>query len=798
MKNLGLITAFVLATLLLAIGFQTAQLRRTVPVLEGTLTVAGLEVPVEILRDTYSIPHIFAEEESEAYFALGFAHAQDRMWQMEMSRRIVAGRTAEIAGKPALSIDRFMRTAGLYKSAAESLPHLSKRTQDNLVAYSNGVNAAIARSPREMGPEFRLLGITPEPWKPEDSLAAFKMLSLGLGGNMFGEISNIRLLTQLTPQQIAEFAPPYPGDEPILLPTFDEIYPDIRHPERTARLLQPMPQGTLEASNNWVVDGRHTATGKPLLSNDPHLGFSAPSIWYLAHISLREQNIVGGTMPGIPSVLAGRTNDISWGLTNTGPDTQDLYLERINPNNPNQYQTPDGWTDFEVREEEIKVRFGETEVLQVRSTRHGPVVPADLTEGLSFPPEGYVLALRWTSLAPGDTSLDTQTQTIDAKSWEEFNQAFQHHIGPMQNVVYADRSGTIGFVAPAKIPVRGPDHETMGLLPAAGWKEKNDWTGFLGFEDWPRYANPESGFIATANSKTTQKDYEHFITASWSEPHRTWQIENRLKVERVKDMDYFQAMHTDNTSLVALALLPHLMATPAKTEDELKILNILDGWDGNMRPDGPEGLVYSVWAHRLGRALYGDELGDLYDNYAKPRPTFLTSVLAEGSNLTHWCDRQQTKDKTETCEDVLSIALARAATQLVEDYGPDFELERWGKHHKVIHAHQPFSMLPFIGRYFEIETETGGGPFTPNQGMYRYISAKPFQNRHGAGYRAIYDMSEGATGRFIQTTGQSGNPYSEHFDDMAPLWENGELLPIVTDRAAIEAAATLKLLPKDH
>lgn len=629
MKRTALTLVFVALTLLLAFTLQARQLYRTLPQTDGVIRVAGTQAPIGIMRDEAAVPHIFAANQQDAWFGLGFVHAQDRMWQMDMSRRVVAGRVSELVGKSGLSMDRFVRTAGLYDAAARSLPSLSTETRGLLDAYTAGVNTAITQSRGELSPEFQLFGVEVAPWTPEDSLAVFKMLAVGLSGNMYGELRRLQLMTRLSQEQMNEFSPPYPGDEPVALPSLEELYEGLVQAEDKVTLSVPF-EGPVEASNNWVVDGTRTKSGMPLLSNDPHLAFNAPGIWYLAHLSVGKgddrRNIIGGSMAGVPAILTGRTDTIAWGVTNTGPDTQDLYLERINPDNPAQYQTPDGWADFEIREEKIKVRFGKDVTLKVRTTRHGPVLPQEMAD-MPFPSDGYVLALQWTALTVPDISVDAQVKPIDTGTWKEFNDAFRDFTGPMQNFVYADTDGNIGFVAPASVPVRGPDHQTMGLLPAPGWRAENDWQGLINYDELPRITNPSSGRIATANSKVTPEGYKPFITAEWSEPLRTRQIEKRLDAIPRHDVRSFQSMHLDNTSQIAQTLLPHLMATPAQSKSELKVLNLLDGWDGDMRPDGPEGLVYSVWAHSLSRALYADELGDLYENYTKIRPAFLTSVF---------------------------------------------------------------------------------------------------------------------------------------------------------------------------
>src|SRR5262245_18972002 len=394
----AIVAASVLGVLaLLAVDFA-ASFKRSLPSYRGTVEVSELGQPVQILRDRYAVPHIVAASFDDAAFALGYAHAQDRLWQMETARRFIQGRLSELFGPLTVNAEIMMRTMGLYAASKEAMTHLSAESQRMLRAYADGVNAYISGHRGRWPIEFVLADDTPDPWTPADSIAVLKGMAFQLSGNAFSEAARAQLIRVLGRKGTEDFFPPF--SEAPLPAYLDDVYATVRTGQAFG-----VPDTT--ASDNWVVNGEHSETGKPLLANDPHLGFSIPSVWYLAHLSFAGEDIVGGTLAGIPAIIVGRNRHVAWGLTNTGPDTQDLYLEKLNPDNSRQYQTPAGFATFETHRETIRVRFGRDRQVSLRSTRHGPVMSdAAASSFAAALPEGYVLALAWTALAPDDTSMD--------------------------------------------------------------------------------------------------------------------------------------------------------------------------------------------------------------------------------------------------------------------------------------------------------------------------------------------------------------------------------------------------------
>jgi len=766
--------------------------RRSVDAHEGTLQLAGLNAPVQIIRDENAVPHIFGTSEEDVSFALGVAHAQDRLWQMELFRRVGQGRLAELLGSFALPADRYIRTLNLYGLSEETVPHLAPETQALLNAYAAGVNAYLAQREIPLPPEFLFLAHEPEPWVPADSVVMIKLLALGLSGNATRELSRARLAEVLSADQLAAFFPPYPGDAPVALPDLASLYADTPIQQAAAAIPDIGPKG---ASNNWVVDGSHTASGKPLLANDPHLGMLAPSIWYLAHLAYPDRNVVGGTIAGVPSVILGRNDHIAWGYTNTGPDTQDLYVEKLNPEDETQYLTPEGYASFEERTEILKVRFGADETFTIRSTQNGPVLPSDLFGADELTPEGHVLAISWTALTSPDLTIEAGHNITKARNFQEFRDALRSYVAPMQNMVFANIDGEIGFIAPAQIPIRGDAHETYGLLPTPAWKPENAWTGTIPFEELPQTFNPESGKIVTANNKIVSDSYPYSITRQWDLPYRAERIEELLAASNKHTVDSFEAMLMDNGSSFAAKFSPLLLSMATDTPETATARARLAGWDHKMDGDKAEPILFLSWMRELTRLVYADELQDEFASRWRFHPIFMEQALtgAEGKDV--WCDNVTTEDVIETCAGLVDEALTKALADAKERFGEDVKAWRWDEAHPVVNRHIPGSFLPILGEALTIARPSSGGNHTINRGQHVIGSSNPFDNVHAAGYRVVYDLSDLDASRYMISTGQSGNPFSEGFDHLATDWADGGSIAITTDRSSIKAVSQMDLRP---
>ena len=790
--------------MLLLAGFYV-YLRQSLPQTEGKIRLAGLSAPAEILRDRYGIPHIFAGSLADASFALGFVHAQDRLWQMEMSRRIAAGRLAEIVGPGALESDRFLRTLGVRRSAEANLRTLDTETRKLLEAYAAGVNAFIASDP-VLPPEFRLTGARPEPWLPADSIAWVKMMAWDLGGNWRNELLRMRLAKTLPLARIHELLPPYSGEPVPVIADLKELYSSMERDavrlaanrgqsQISAKSGSDLPDSEGLGSNNWVVSGARSASGKPLLANDPHLGLTAPPVWYFAHLSAPGLNVIGATLPGVPGVILGRNERIAWGFTNTGPDVQDLYIEKLDA--AGGYLAPEGARAFQVIEETIKVKGAESEMLHIRVSRHGPVISDVMRTAQELSPRGHVIAFAWTALAEDDRSMRAALNFARARDWDGFVAAARDFQSPQQNIVYADIEGNIGFVAAGRVPHRKPGNDLKGMAPAPGWQAKYDWAGDIPFEQLPQSFNPESGSIVTANHRITPPGYPHFISSDWQPPYRADRIQQLLDATPKHSAHTFARIQADVVSLAMRELLPKLLTARPRSEEARKALALLAKWDGAMAPERAEPLIAWAWWRELTRAIYADELGGAFRQNWRARAVFLGNVLSGDTQHARWCDDVRTP-AMETCEELLALSLDAALADLARRYGSDRARWRWGEAHLARHVHRPFGRQPLLAKLFNITVASPGDAYTVNVGRNNMNDeAEPFANRHAASLRAIYDLSDLEKSLYIHSGGQSGNILSDHYAAFSKAWAKNEYIPMRASRKTLDAEPhqLLRLMP---
>ncbi len=806
LKLTGGIVLLLLA-LIVAAGFWYRSASQ--PQVDGSLRAPGVTAPVDIVRDAEGIPHIYAQSTDDAFFALGYVHAQDRLWQLELNRRIPAGRMAEILGPKAADTDRFLRTLGVRRNAERILENLAPETRRALEAYAHGVNAWLDTRNGPLPPEFLLTGApAPEPWQPVDSIGWQTMMAWDLGANWTQEILRMRLSQKLTLEQINEFLPPYPGDEPLETMDYTALYKGLGDmPDRLAALVESAPASYVEGmgSNNWVLGGTLTETGKPLLANDPHLGLSAPALWYFAHLSAPGLNVIGATLPGLPTVVLGRNDRIAWGFTNTAPDVQDLYIKRVNPDNPNQYLTSAGWADFATRQETIKVKGGDDITLTVRETRHGPVIsgalaPVDKT-GLDA--RRHVVAFAWTALRADDLTLQAGIKLNRARNWEEFLAGARDFASPQQSMVYADIDGNIGFVAPGRVPIRKAENDLKGLAPAPGWDARYDWVGFIPFEALPQTYNPASQRVMTANHKIVADDYPHFLTSEWTLPYRAQRIDQLLDARAKHSLDSFAAIQKDHLSLAAVELLPLLRKTQARSAGGQAAVRMLQEWGGTMAVDRAEPLIFNAWMRAASFRIFVDELGEpLLRDYWAQRNVHqpMVNVLAGRDGQAGWCADVSHKDavNAQACEELLADALEDALADLEQRYGTGMTSWRWGEAHYAHSEHRPFSKVPPLAQFFDIRVPSPGDTHTVNVGRHNLRDeGAPYANRHAASLRALYDLANPENSVFIHSTGQSGNALSPLYRNFAQRWTQVAFLPMRTERKAVEQGAlgTLTLTP---
>ena len=782
-------------TLVLAIAAVLAALwiwlHNSLPQIDGEARAPGAQGEIEVLRDGEGIPHIFAKSDRDAWFAMGYVHAQDRLWQMEFQRRIAEGRLSEFLGERAYDTDKLMRALGMAHMAERIVARLDPATVGNLQAYADGVNAFLASDP-VLPVEFQAFRIQPQPWKPAHTMEWLLVMAWDLSSNYRIELARMRFASKLGNERAAQIIPPYPGDTAAPLPDFKSVYAQV---DGQARELLAMTPANEEAigSNNWVVSGARSETGKPLLANDPHLGLQAPSLWYLAHVSSPSGNVVGGTLPGVPFVVLGRNDYLAWSFTTTNSDTQDLFIERVVPGDPASYVTPAGRAKFEVRDEVIRVGAEERH-FKVRSTRHGPVISDAIRGAAEAAPKGYVLALQWAALTEDNVVARAGFALNRARNVADLHAALRDFTAPHQNVVFATRDGHIGFVAPARLPVRRADNEAMGRVPVPGWDAKYDWQGFLPYDRMPALADPPSGHIVTANQKITAPGYKPFVSVDWFPPYRADRIEEMLAAQPKHSMASFERMQGDTSSRLARELLPVALAAKPATAEGRRVQDMLRSWKGDATADSGAPLAFAAWYRELTRAVYADELGGLFEESWDLRAAFMIRVMKGDAAYARWCD-DVTTPKRESCADDAALAFDRAAAYLSKHYGAQ-ETWRWGAIHTAAGDHRPFSFAPVISRFFTIAPETPGDSFTVDVGHF-FIrdEARPFANRHAASLRAVYDLADLDRSVFIQSTGQSGNVLSPWYSNFAERWAKVQYVTIPAKRELIKSEHRLLLKP---
>lgn len=738
--------------------------RSSLPITDGSFTLLGLTAPVTITRDAHGIPTIRAQNDRDAAFALGFVHAQDRLFQMDLMRHYGAGKLAEWFGARALATDRSMRTLGLYRAAEAQYALLSPRLRAVFDAYAAGVNAFLSSRRGALPPEYAVLGVRAAPWRPADSLVWGKLMDLQLTGNYRLELLRARLARILTSDEMKVLFPAYPSDAPVVL-------------GEGSSLLHGLPPQQA-ASNEWVVDGKHSVSGKPLLANDTHLDFSAPGIWYLARIKTPQHELTGVTAAGVPMVLIGHNRHIAWGFTTTGGDVEDVFIEKVDPKDPDRYLTPNGSAPFATRQEQIEVRGATPVTITIRATRHGPVISA--------PENGEVMALSATWLQGDDDTPDALWDATHAQNWTEFRNAFRNAVAPEQNIVYADIDGNIGFLAPAKIPLR---KKGDGVMPVPGWNGEFDWKGYVPFDKLPSGYDPKSGRFFSGNNKIVPDSYPYLITRDWELPYRAERIGELLAKTPVQSVDTTEEMQRDKVSLMARQLLPLMLQTTPGTALGREALQRLTTWNDDMTRDAVEPLLFTAWLRAFNRQIFADRLGALFDAYWSLHPDVIESILKDHPD---WCSHASA---ATNCAPALGAALDQAVGALSATYGTDMATWHWGAAHEARFPHPLWSHLPLGADWLALKIPDGGGFDTLDNGAMRVSNrADPYAAVHGPTLRMIVDMAAPDQARFMIVPGESGNILSRHYSDLMTPWRDVNYIEFSNDASG----GTLTLMPSSQ
>jgi len=770
-----------LALLLVALGGGFyLYLRSGRPQADGRIVLTGPKAEIRVERDADGVPRIIAQDDEDLAFGLGFVHAQERLFQMELQRRYGAGRLSEIFGPQAVAVDRQMRVLGLYRAAEAEIPFLSTEMNHALDAYAAGVNAFLTSRRGALPPEFLLLGFAPEPWRPADSLVWGKLMAVQLGGNYRGELLRARMARTIPAADLDFLYPDYPKDAPTTLAEMAPIYRLLALDELYEAL--PALVGPIYASNNWVVDGVHSASGKPILANDPHLAFGSPGFWYLARLETPQHQITGATAAGVPLVVIGHNERIAWGFTTTTADVEDLFVEQVDPADPGRYLTPQGSAPFQSRHETVVVKGAAPVEITIRETRHGPVLSDALPPGAAD--RGFVLALAATFTIPGDRSAEALWEINRAADWPSFRAALRQFVGPVQNIVYADVDGTIGFIAPGQVPIR---RRGQGWLPAPGWTGSHDWTGFIPFDALPTAINPPSGHFVTANNKIVPDNYPYFLSRDWDLPNRAERIEALLAATPVQTAASSAAIQADTFSLMAERLVPLMTGTVTQNPATREMVERLRNWDFRMDMDKVEPLLFTAWLREFSRSILFGRFGDAVSDYWDLRPRVMEAVLTERPD---WCDDPK-RPGEESCGSRLAEALEATLARLGRDYGSDMAQWQWRRAHVAVFANSVFSRIPMLRDWLRIAIPTPGAYDTLNRGPSTIRDdTTPFEQRFGAGLRMIADLASPEDARMITAPGQSGDPLSAHYADLLQRWRDFDRL--VPGRAA--AVSTLVLV----
>ncbi len=795
---------FILAVLAVTIVYYLAA--RSLPDYDADYRVPDIIAPVEIVRNNAGVPHILGQSGADSFFGLGFVHAQDRLWQMVLLRRTAQGRLSEVFGTRTVAVDSLLRRLDLYQLSLQSVNSLDADTQAALQSYSDGVNAWLRLVHQQAlgrgAPEFFLFPSDIQPWQPADSIALVKLMALRLSPHMEDEVLRARLSLILDATRLSDILPQAPGEAIVELPDYASLMPGVTPDLAPLRIAEqafsPFPRRAFAgASNIWAAAPTRSAAGSTLLANDPHLGFTAPSIWYLARLELDHGGIIGATIPGIPAVLSGRSDYLGWGVTASYLDDLDIYMERLNPDNPEEYETPDGFRPFQSRTETIQIKGAPDRPITLRWTDNGPVIPPGHYDVGSVTPPGHVAAIAWTVLSPRDTTLAAAINLMKARSVESGLAAGADFIAPSLNLTLVD-GDRIALKTLGAFPRRSARHASRGMMPSLGANPDNRWRGRLPYAANPEVTDPAGGILGNTNNKIIDRPFPRHMSFTWGDTQRVQRWRHLMQSREVHTRESFIEAQLDAVSFSARALLPLVAAdlwftgeaAPDGTPERRRqvALELLAEWNGEMNEHLPEPLLYAAWMRALQDRLIRDELGPLADEFTHVNPLFIEKVFRNVDGAGRWCDIIQSAPE-ESCTDISRQALDQALLWIDEHVGGRPESLRWGDLHQATHDHEALGEVPILNWFVNIRQSTSGGDQSLLRGRIAGTGENPYRNVHGAGYRGVYDFADPDSSVFVITTGQSGHPLSRFYDNLGELWRRGEYIPMSLDPDLARAAA---------
>ena len=801
------ITLSVAAFSVLILFFVYFFLSQSLPNYNKTVQFSHLIAKTEVVRDTANVPHIFATNDHDTLFALGYVHAQDRLWQMTMLRRTAQGRLSELFGKKTLSIDKVVRRLGIYGAAHNSVSALRPSTQLKLNAYAQGVNARLKEiNSGALGrgaPEFFIFSNAIARWSPADSLAIIKLMGLQMSSHLESEVLRARLSLILDNDRLKDILPDVPGPGQAVLNDFASLFPTLPRLQANENMPQQAfspfkPIALSGASNAWAALPGRSASRGTLLANDPHLSLTAPSIWYLARLELETGGVIGGTIPGVPVVLVGRSAHLGWGLTTANIDDTDVYIEKVNPENPNEYLSLNEFVPFIKKQSIIKIKDSTSITIDLLWTENGPVLPSNHYNLGAITPEGYVTSVAWTLLSAHDTSIEAAFDIMASHSVQSAMKASRAYVAPGQNLTLADKN-QIAMRTIGALPKRDPRNQSRGRMPTAGWLSVNRWQGMFDQSVNPVFLNPTGGVLGNTNNKYIDRPFPEHISYDWSDTQRVQRWVRLMQNREAHTRDSFIEAQLDSISSTARTILPLIGAelwfqskgTPFNRllEQRKVALNLLANWNGEMNEHLPEPLIYSAWIRALQVRLVQDELGPLSKEFSQVKPLFIERVYRNIDGAGQWCDVVQS-EPIETCAAMAQLALDDALTELLNTYSNDINGLRWGEAHQATHDHPVLGKIPVLKWFVNIRHSTSGGDNTLQRGKTIGTGPNPYLNVHAGAYRGVYDFADPNSSVFIISTGQSGHPLSRHYDNLAELWRRGEYVPMSLDESLARAGAT--------
>ena len=759
-------------------------LRRPVPKGRGRLKLRGLRGEVEILRDRWGVPHIYGGNLHDVFFAVGYAQAQDRLWQMEFNRRLSSGTLAEVLGENALEIDRMTRRIGFRRVSEAEWPDAEATERAVLEAFSAGVNAYLETG--RLPVEFGLLRYRPQRWQPVDTVAFARFMGWTLAGNWDSEILRSWTVERFGADVMASLEPGYPLGKPVIVPPGTEAKgagPSLDEDYAVAAELLGALAGR-GMSNNWAVNGKKSATGKPLLANDPHLPLQMPAIFWQFHVDSPDLKAAGACLPATPDVIIGHNDRIAWGITAAFVDGDDLFVEKVNPDNPSQYEFEGKWVDGEVVREEIKVRGRKKPVVEeVLITRHGPVISPAIKG------ETRTLALRTVTLEPTH-QVQGITMLMGARNWDEFRDALRLWPAPSQNFAYADVDGNIGYQLAALTPVRAKGH---GVLPVPGWTAEYEWTGWVPFDELPSVLNPPTNWVATANNKIVDDDFPHFLGAEWADSPRQERIIEMLEEKEKLSIDDFRRMHGDQLSLPARVYVPRMLELEPQDEWSKRALTFVRAWDHVVAADSVAACVFEVFYTHLVRKALEEKLGSWSDFYMgrgiHPLRANGSFFMAASSWLVSKMRSKKKWFAGKSWKGAMEEALASAVAELRQSLGDDVSQWQWGRLHRQTFRHVMGGTRALSRLLNRGPVPVGGDPNTVWQASYSPYFGYELKGST-ATYRQIIDLGDFNNSLAVIPSGQSGHPGSRHYADLIGMWARVEYHPMPWDRSKVEEAAS--------